>query len=432
MKRTILSIAAIGAISGLISCAARPVATVAARPAEPGTDRIFTSTDDARETAPATQPTIENAPVLPKGHPDISAMTSAEPGAANPALPKGHPDISAMRKNPQLPAGHPDISKMQPSTQPAGFTTLTVRAVQGTIGGPGVKDDSVRIEVLSQDHVAAKIETKLSETGEVSIGGLPVGPGFQPVVTVTHAGVEYRVIGEPVTASPQNLDVTVYETTDKPVGWEVRMRHVMLQPTEAGVQVIDMLAIDNATDRAYVGTPGSDGKPVTFELPLPANATDVQLSGAFHDCCTQIVGGKIINTMAIVPGNTQYQISYLVPMTGGKAEIATSAPAVTKQLIIFAPDDGTSIEAAGLESGISDMGQKKVRYFKGSALPAGSNVKLTISGTPTRLTSSQPRATGAAAGLDSAQLAKAVAGAGGLLILLVGGATLLKKNARKA
>jgi hypothetical protein len=303
-----------------------------------------------------------------------------------------------------------------------------VRAVQGTVGGPAIGSDEISVQVLRGDEVLGRIDTELSEQGLATIDGMPIGPRFHSLVTVKHAGVEYQAVASPGGGSSQTITVTVYETTDKPVGWEVRMRHVMLQPTAEGVQVTDMLAIDNATDRAYVGVSGPDGSKTTFQLPLPANSTNVQLLGGFHDCCTKIENGRIINSMAIIPGTTQYRLVYTVPMTNGKAEITAAAPAITKNLIVFAPEDGTTITATGLESGTANMGDRKTRFFKATAVPADQPVTLKISGTPTRSTAEPAGpARGAAAVSDLTQIAKVTAGLGGLLILLLGGAMLVRK-----
>jgi hypothetical protein len=401
---------------------------------------------------PATQPAQ-----LPAGHPDISAMMggAAEPSTqpAQPALPAGHPDISSMMGGgggtsggAQLPAGHPDISQMMGGGAPppaTGTTSVIVKVAQGTIGGPTTLGGlSGTVEVYDRDRVVAKLDAKLNERGEVTVSGIPVGPTFQPLVTVTYKDVTYQAAGQPIaSATPQTVTVQVYEPTDQPVGWEVRMRHVMLHPSREGVQVIDMLAIDNATDRAFIGAAGSDGadgRRMTFALPIPAGARDVKLVSGFHDCCSKVEHGYVASTMAIVPGTTQYQLTYFVPQRDGKTEVTTSAPAVTKHFIAFAPDDGTTITASGLETGTTDMGGGTTRYFKASAVPADQVLKMVVSGAPTKSppatemrgdasrTGGSPVAV-AGATMDPARIAKTVAGLGGLLIFLIGGAWFFRR-----
>jgi hypothetical protein len=311
------------------------------------------------------------------------------------------------------------------------------------VGGPAkLGDASATVEVYDRDRAVAKLDAKLDEHGEVSVSGIPVGPTFQPLVTVTYKDVSYQSIGQPiVSATPQTVTVQVYEPTDQPVAWEVRMRHMMLQPTAAGVQVVDMLAIDNATDRAYIGAPGSDGadgRRLTFALPIPAGARDVKLVNGFHDCCSKVENGFVLNTMAIVPGTTQYQLTYFVPQTDGKADVTAAAPAVTKHFIAFAPDDGTTITATNLETGTTNMGNGTTRYFKANSVPADQVLTVRVTGVPTKsppapadLRGDAGRTAGSsaasAARMDTARVAKTVAGLGGLLIFLIGGAWFFRR-----
>lgn len=429
MKRTIVTLAAALAVSSLsLSVLAQPPS-------------------GSREATPATQPSAENLPPLPAGHPDIGAMRGAAqggggmggqaaPGAMPGGMPAGHPDISSLMGGAAgAPAGQQPAAKV---------TSLTVQAVQATIGGPPIAGDDVRLEVFDAHTggVVAKVEGKLNETGFVSIGGLPVGPALQPVVTVTHAGVGYRVVGEPInSAEPRNVTVKVYETTDRDPGWEVRMRHVMLQATDEGVQVMDMIAVDNASDRSFIGATGPDGARVTFALPIPANAKDVKFMEGFDDCCTKVKDGALVNAVAITPGTNQYQYTYFVPAVDGKAELFAAAPTVTKHLMIFAPEDGTTVTATGggVESGVTDMGGRKVRYFKAGGVAANAKVTVSVSGKPNKAVGAASTAgTGGAvaaspfASADPAQLAKAVAGVGALLIVLFGGAVMLRKPAKAA
>jgi hypothetical protein len=316
---------------------------------------------------------------------------------------------------------------------------VNVQAVQGTTGGPAVGADEVRIEVFDAhtNSVVAKVEGKLNEQGAVRVGGLPVGPAYQPVVTVVHNGVAYRAYGEPMnSAAPKDISVQVFETTDRDPGWEVRMRHVMLQPMENGVQVMDVIAVANDSDRSYIGAAQPDNSRVTFALPLAPNAKDVTFMAGFDDCCSKIVDGRIVNSMAILPGANQYQYTYFVPMVDGKTELLATSPALAKQVMVLVPDDGTEVTVTGgLESGVTDMGGRKIRYFKAGGVQANSEIKVTVAGKPVKATGAAVAPTGSAgtaavspfASADIGQMAKAIAGVGALLIVLFGGALLVRK-----
>jgi hypothetical protein len=71
------------------------------------------------------------------------------------------------------------------------------------------------------------------------------------------------------------------------------------------------------------------------------------------------------------------------------------------------------------------MGQGNTRYFKGSDLPAGRQVKLTIAAAIANNKAS-------AAASDNSQTARIVAGGGAALVFLVGGALLFIRAPRTA
>jgi hypothetical protein len=130
--------------------------------------------------------------------------------------------------------------------------------------------------------------------------------------------------------------------------------------------------------------------------------------------------------MALVPGTTQYQIGYLIPATSGKAEIAVAAPAAVKTMMVFVPDDETTVHAEGLEAmGSADMGQGKMRFFKGADLSAGQIVKVAIAG----IVDVQKTVSAAHSG-GSAYVAQVVAAGGAVVILLFGVAFIFMKAPR--
>lgn len=367
---------------------------------------------------------------LPAGHPPIGTQPpSTQPASGMPELPAGHPAIPSLPADGgQLPSGHPDISNMnpRPGVNPPSIASVTVKAEQGTVGGPAIGGDPVTVEVVAGDQVVGKIDTRLNAQGMIIISGLPVGHMYQPVVTVRHAGVSYRTIGAPIEAATQTVNVKVYETTDKPIDWDVRVRHLMLQPTATGVDVVDVIAIDNATDRAYLGA-AVDQTRTSFEIPLPANATDVKFTGGFDDAGAKVLNGKVVSSSPIVPGTTEYQLTYTVVPKDGVTEITACAPAITRHMIVFAPNDGTTIVAAGLESGTSRMGDREIRYFKANSVPAGKVITLNVSGQPTAPAKGGFSDAQGSGRSDIAGITKLVGGIGGGLIMLVGGAFVLRR-----
>jgi hypothetical protein len=235
----------------------------------------------------------------------------------------------------------------------------------------------------------------------------------------------------------QQVQVPVFESTEAAPAWTVKMQHVMLEPTVDGVRVMEMLAVENPSDRAWIGKAAgtTDGKRRTLAFPLPAGAKDVSFGGALHDCCTTIEDGKVFDSMALVPGVSQYRIGYTLPVSDGKAAIGFTTIAPVSHLMVFVPDDGSTVKADGIgNGGVADMGGGKTRFYRATDVAAGTTVKLSISGITARATATAA-ATGTPTGAQtaavnagsSAQTAKIVAGAGGIAIFVVGGMLLMFK-----
>jgi len=353
-----------------------------------------------------------------------TASSMAQTPAGLPALPTPNQPATA------LPPGHPDISQSarKPSTQQAISGSVTVRAVQATEGGPAIGADDVTIEIYVQGQLLDKINSKLDEKGTATINGIPLNLIPQPIAKVVHAGVEYQTVGQTMDGSTpqQDLKVPVYEITDKAPDWQVRMRHVMLSRTEGGLQVMEMMAVDNPTDRAWSGNATPDGKRTTFSVNLPTGAKEIKLQGGWRESQTLIDGTKLTNLAPLSPGQTQYQLTYMLPADAGRAEVAIVSPTLVKTLMVFVPDDGTAVKAQGVElAGSNDMGTGKTRSYRATDVAAGQEVKLAISGI------TNPVQNTANSGTDTTTIAQIVAGTGAAVILLIGVAFLFMKSAPK-
>ena len=302
----------------------------------------------------------------------IAALGGARVGAAGmpsgAALPKEHPPIPG------------DPLRMSPDAK----GTLIIQGVQGTRGGPAIANDEVTVELNHNGQAIKKVETKLDDHGLATLEGLPVGMGVRPVITVRHAGGQYAQVGEFMRPSPPDNRVTVvlYEATDQAPAWVIRARHIMVRRIDEGLYVKDMLVVESPTDRAWLGRPDGKGGRSTLELQLGTNTGRVDFYTGFHAGHTELSQGRLINRMALVPGTSQFQFGYVVPVTGGKATIEIDTPADTDQLVLVVPDDGSTVAiTGGLAPGEPmEMGPQKVRLYQADKMKAGAKAGATLSG----------------------------------------------------
>ena len=368
---------------------------------------------------------------FPPATADIPAASSADSSAsaADPtstsALPANHP---------ALPAGHPPLAHVSPTTQPttshvapASAGSIAVRARQGTQGGPAVAGGSAAsLELYHQGQIIHKADGTLDNSGIVIFENVPLAVECQPMVKVMYSAVEYQQLGQVMDGRrpSQQIDVNVFETTEVEPAWQVHMRHVLVDPSPERLKITEMLAVQNPTDRAWIGKPRSDGKRSTIAIPIPDGATNIEFGEGLHGCCVKTENGKLVNTMALTPGTSQISFSYVVPVDSAKATIAVTAPTDVKHMMLFMSDSGTPVSVAGLDDlGLREMGKSKTRMFKGADLKAGHQTVLTVA---------IPAAATVASAATGTNAPKVVAGVGVGAIVVVGAGLVLFKTPKKA
>lgn len=393
----------------------------------------------------------------------------ASPAAANPDKATGADQQSSYPATPvrdQLPEGHPPLPGMTGETSAEG--TLVIRAIQGTEGGGAVGGERVTVDLYHRGKSLKRIETALDSHGVVMLENLPLVPSVHPFVTVERNGAMFGAIGRAMTPQrpDQVLRLKVYETTDKKPDWQITARHLMLRRTPHGLQVNEVIAVQNPADRAWRGEPvklddtkhrtaTGSGKPkdttaaskdddppkdpskappedlATVVIPLPPGATHVQLGEGFHACCTKIHGGNVYHAMPLVPGATRFRFVYRLPMDSGIAALDIAAVAPVKHLMVFVPDDGSTVTAEGLTEKQGMTSDRAMRVYVSQNLDADDKVKLTIQYDKNQ--SDPANAIGQTGGMGdsaSAESAKAVTGLG-VGVMLVGAVAFLFKKTRK-
>jgi hypothetical protein len=317
-----------------------------------------------------------------------------------------------------LPAGHPNIYGNGPATRPAAkFGTVMLRAYQGTKDAPAIGETRAVLELYHRGQVLAKVEGTLDASGSLVFTKLPLDVPFQPVVMLRHSGVDYTAVGEVMDGyhAGQELEVPVYETTEKQPAWDVEMRHVIVEPAAEAVRVTEMLVVANPTDRTWLGAPQKDGKRVSFAIPLPAGASQVEF-GNGADGSVKFEAGRVVNALPLQPGSTQYQLTYVVPVVDGKAKVQVVAPAPTRHMMVFVADNGSPVTAEGLQaSGKHDMGNGAAALVFGGADLKANQVAAVNIALPKPIKKGTVGST-----TDGARIAKIVAGAGGAVGLVIG------------
>ncbi len=303
--------------------------------------------------------------------------------------------------------------------------SITIQAVQGTKDGPKITGGHVTLELFRKEEKPHRMTAQLDANGRAVLKDLPVKAPFQPRVTIEYKGATYQAVGRVVNpAHPhQSMTLKIYETTEQAPAWDIAMRHIMLTPSADGLNVSEMIIVQNPIDRSWLGPPNSHGFRASVALDLPAGARDIELSGALHMHWAKIIDNRLYHTRALVPGTSHLRLNYTMPVTNGQARVEVVSPVPVKRLMVFIPDDGSQFQAEGLEStSFPDSRQKNMRaYMAPGELPAGQQTVLIVSGMPEAREVTD----------GSANLSKTLAAIGGGLVLILCVVVLVIKPAKK-
>jgi hypothetical protein len=416
----------------------------------------------AEKPATAQERPAAAQPALPAGHPALPAADSAQPalppghppmpannGAAG--LPSGHPQLPGNPAATGLPAGHPQVNPSSALLPPGTKASIAIKAVQATKDGPAVAADPVVVEYYNvEGEVVGRNAATLSDKGQVTIKDIALTVPVQPLITVTHAGVEYKAPGTVMdgTTRDQEVAVNVYETTTREPTWQVRMRHVIVDPARDGLNVTEMISVFNPTDRAWTGRQVNTGLPVTLELVLPPTATNVRAGGAFRDNAVKLEDGKLLCSMPLLPGPADFQVHYRLPAENDRAEVTLWAPAATASLFVFLPADGSTVTSDDLKLVQAKPGAQlraNSRFYTAPPQNAGDAIRFTVSGLKALKPSASadtpgeggeaPAATGSSSAPGTAGIPNVAKVAGGITaaaILTVGTAVIFYKSPKAA
>jgi hypothetical protein len=321
------------------------------------------------------------------------------------------PVIQTVARQPSVGNKFPLPAIEQPRQQQTSGT-LAVRARQGTPGAAAIGPVPIEIELYHRGNHINTIDAHLDEHGVALIEQIPVAMGLQPLIKIAYSGVTYQKVGEVMDPSRpyQMVEVVCYELTEEAPPWSVSMRHVMVSLAPDGVEVTEVMVLNNPTQQTWVGKRGGEGKAVTTEFMLPDGALSVSLGNGFHDwCCSTLGKDRISNHLPLTPGATEMIYGYFLPAKKGGVTLDIATKAKVDHLMLIVPDSLTTSSTTGLSAGATDkMGESTVRFYSSASLNPGQPARIVLTG----FESSNAMSAGT--------IAKIIAGTGAGLVLIVG------------
>lgn len=217
-----------------------------------------------------------------------------------------------------------------------------------------------------------------------------------------------------------NLPITVYGTTTDASVLSVDRLHMFFEfADENTLRVIELYILSNPSNLTVV--PKENGEPaVRFVLPEGAQNLEFQ-DGTLGERYSQTEDG-FGDTIAVRPGAGTYEILFAFEMPyDRRLEMVQPVLLPVGAVVILVPEGGVNISSDMLsDEGLRDVQGVQYRLYNGEGIPAGQDLRLTLSGRP---------ASGGGLSLVSGDSSNLVIGLGVFgLALLVTGVWLFRRS----
>ncbi|MBI2942273.1 MAG: hypothetical protein HYY04_17730 [Chloroflexi bacterium] len=267
--------------------------------------------------------------------------------------------------------------------------TIRVQVANRSPGGP-VAGLLVHLRTTIDGRGRVVGQVLSDETGVAQFDRLPLA-SYQ--AEVERDGGRYRsaVISLSAATPHQEVSVVVYDASGDPLTIQVERQTLVVAGVEGSAPqaaVIELLTIQNPTDRAYVGDrvadPGVGLPPVysrTLRIPMPTGSTDfVPRLGLPADEMVPIVGGWA-SRLPLPPGTTEVSYSYRIGYAFGLLLLDRELPYGARQFNLLVPDVGLEVASPDLApAGGLDLQGHRYAVYSGANLPPGKRVLVRIAG----------------------------------------------------
>lgn len=291
--------------------------------------------------------------------------------------------------------------------------------INGTTGGPipaGLEISIAQLDGTRKEKSRKTVRT--DSQGRFSADAFDRQDGDRFLIATTYLGVTYSKLTEASLTDEQVVEMKVFETIADSAAIQVTSDTMtVVRGDDDQMEILEVIRIENRSDRTYIGTPSETGEglPQTVRLPLPPGAFDVSLSDTLSAKGVEASAEGLVTSEPVLPGETSYSYAYKIkaPRSGWQLRRPIVYPTSRIDLII---DDRLTTTAPGFDlQERPNLGGRIYRRYRSGPFQAGDILGADV-GYPQDTTR-----TGLWAGL----------GAAVLLLMILGAATVRARTKPK-
>lgn len=275
------------------------------------------------------------------------------------------------------------------------------QVINGTAGAAAALGGlPVSLYLFSGNELKDTQRTTTDAQGVFRFEAVPTGGGRAAVAVVEYGGVEYESeLLDLSMGTDFNGDIAVYETTTDDSALTVERSHLIIEMGSGQLEVTEMIIVDNAGDRSYVGSEEViPDRRATARVPLPAGATDVSFASSEVASAMVRTGQGFVDTRPIVPGQYEYVLSYALPCEGSTYSLVKPVGYSTAAMDVLVAAPGAEVDAPALERlGTREASGASYLQLGGRSLSKGTDVVIRFSGLGQPVARQAPGAEGASA-----------------------------------
>ncbi|MBI3914637.1 MAG: carboxypeptidase regulatory-like domain-containing protein [Chloroflexi bacterium] len=228
--------------------------------------------------------------------------------------------------------------------------------------------------------------TRSDASGRFSFSNLDTLPETRYLVLANYAGVDYYsdLLTFAVNQSSIPITMTLRETTTDPAALRVNQTHFIIDVGAGVLDVIQVIIVQNPTDRTFVGKSLTGPHRATLTLPILADARNVRFERADADATTLRDASALTYTLPFFPGDEQIVFTYEIPFTPPTYPFNLTMPFASAQFRILLSDVGGKIDSPQLSAPTSFAAQNGAKYLVTTAtnLTANQTIRATFTNLP--------------------------------------------------
>jgi mono/diheme cytochrome c family protein len=185
--------------------------------------------------------------------------------------------------------------------------------------------------------------------GVARFEGLPTETSWAFVATTVHNEIPFEsgLLQFEPTQSSLEAALPVYEPGARQEDVRITRGHWVLSIEDMRtLNVGELYAFVNTSDRVYTGELDANGHRVVLALELPPNATNIGVEGDSEGTRFIRLGNRLVDTLPLPPGQRQVLLRYSLPVQDGAVELGHPIGYPVDNLNLLAPDIGIRIEAS--------------------------------------------------------------------------------------